>query len=175
MNLPHLIQDGPHHLIELLKRAVRRSGLAASYSEGFSPGMRLTLIPPTTLGIPSESEYMQIDLQQAIAPEQIMTRLSPHLPQGSRLTSCAPGGLPHTAAYVFRLTRPVTLNIPPEATIHKGKNDLKVWDFLELTDEATLRISFVDGRTISPIAIVNAFGDPAYLPGEILKIATVFR
>jgi len=165
---------GNRDWIELLKRAVRRSGLTASYSEGFSPSMRLTLIPPITLGILSESEYMHIDLQQAYAPELILARLNPHLPPGSRLTSCAPGGLPPVEAYVFRLARPVALRIPPEATIHKGKSDLKVRDFLELKDETTLKIRFVDGRTISPIAIVTAFGDPDYLPADILKIDTVF-
>ena len=68
----------------------------------------------------------------------------------------------------------MSLSIPPEATIHKGKSDLKVWDFLELEEETTLKIRFVDGRTLSPIAIVTAFGDPDYLPADILKIETVF-
>jgi len=165
---------GNRDWIEILRRAVRRSGLAASYSEGFSPGMRLTLIPPITLGIPSESEYLHIDLQQAYAPEEIMARLNPHLPTGSRLTSCVPGRLPPVTAYVYKLIRPVNLTIPPKAVVHKAKNDLRVWDFLELQDDSTLRIRFVNGRTISPAAIVTAFGDPDYRLADILKIETVF-
>lgn len=165
---------GNRDWIELLKRAVRRSGLAASYTEGFSPSMRLILIPPTTLGIPSRSEFLQIDFQKEYAIEEIITQLSPHLPFPSRIFSCAPGRLKPVQAYVYRLDQGRLPVIPPEATIQKGNAILKVWDFIELLDQQTMRISFLQGRTISPAALLEAFGDGSLTAGDIIKIETVF-
>ena len=165
---------GQRDWIELLKRAIRRSGLPASYTEGFSPTMRLILIPPIQLGIASQSEYFQVELRHAMPPEKIMAALAAHLPMDARVFSCAPGGLKPVQAYIFKLLRPQRLSIPEDACIRKGSAGLRVWDFLECVDDETMCIRFVDGRTLSPVVIVNAFGSSPIDLQDVVKVATIF-
>ena len=166
---------GNRDFIEMMKRAIRRAGLRASYSEGFSPAMRLTLLPPVSLGIASEDEYMQLDLADDIAAEEVSARLSSHMPEGSIIRSCERGKLGQVASYAFRLMRPLKLNLAEGAVIRKGEAELVVADYLEQLDETTLKICFVGGRTISPALLIDTFGEDKLLPSEIIKTETTFR
>ncbi len=165
---------GNRDFIEMIKRAVRRSGLRASYSEGFSPAMRLTLIPPVSLGIASEDEYMQLDLAEDLPAEEAAETLSGHMPEGMAIKSCMKGRLRQVAAYTFRLMRPLRLKLGEGAAIRKGEAELVVNDYLGQNDEAALTIRFVGGRTISPALLIETFGEDKLLPSEITKIKTVF-
>jgi hypothetical protein len=165
---------GNRDFIEMLKRVVRRSGLRASYSEGFSPTMRLTLLPPVSLGIASEDESMQLDLTDDLPAEDVAKMLSGHMPESSAIKSCEKGKLRQVAAYTFKLMRPLRLNLAEGAVIRKGEADLIVKEYLEQHDDATFTIRFIDGRTISPVLLVDAFGEVKLLPSEIIKTKTSF-
>jgi radical SAM-linked protein len=165
---------GNRDFIEMLKRAVRRAGLRASYSEGFSPAMRLTLIPPVSLGIASEDEYMQLDLADDLTTEEVAKSISGHMPEGSFIKSCEKGRLRQVSSYTFRLRRPSRLNPEESASIKKGEADLAVKDYLGQYDENSLTIRFVGGRTISPVLLVDAFGSEKLLPSDIIKTGTSF-
>ena len=165
---------GNRDFIEMLKRAVRRSGLRASYSEGFSPTMRLTLLPPISLGVASEDEYMQLDLAEDIAAEDVAKMLSGHMPEGSIIKSCETGKLKQVDAYTFRLMRPLRLKLTEGAAIRKGEADLAVQDYLEQHDDTTFTIRFIGGRTISPVLLFETFGEDKLMPSEIIKTKTSF-
>lgn len=165
---------GNRDFIEMIKRAVRRAGLRASYSEGFSPAIRLILLPPVSLGIASLDEYMQLDLADDIETDEVAAKLSAHMPEGSIMKSCRKGKLGQVASYSFRLVRPLKLNLPEDATIRKGDAELAVKDYLEQNDETSLKIRFVGGRTISPALLIDTFAEDKLLPSEIIKTETAF-
>jgi radical SAM superfamily enzyme YgiQ (UPF0313 family) len=165
---------GNRDLIETFKRAVRRSGLRASYSEGFSPVMRLTLIPPLPLGIASLDEYMQLELSEELPPEQVGGVLAGHMPEGSRILSCERGKLKQVESYSFRLLKPCKMNFSPDSMIAKGEAQLRLGDFIESCTEDEITIRFADGRTISPLALAEAFGDGKLAPSDVIKTKKSF-
>lgn len=157
----------------MLKRAIRRSGLPVNYSKGFSPTMKIKFIPPISFGIPSLSEYIQVDLKSPILTQEIISRLQPHLPQGASIFSCSRSTLGQVKSYVFKLDKPVSVEIDKNTFVKKGDNTFRVWDFLESFEGALMKIRFIDGRTISPLMILNTIS-VEIMPHEISKIDTVF-
>ena len=164
----------PRNFMEMIKRAIRRSGMEAAYSEGFSPAMKMSTTPPTAFGISSISEFFQFELRKELEPEEIISLLNTHLPRGSRAFKCSKGKLQKVSAYVYRSGKEFTLSIGDDASIRKGDNELKVKDFLASYDQSTLTIRFIDGRTISPLAILESFSPEKIYSRDIVKIDTIF-
>ncbi len=169
----------PRDWTDTLKRAVRRAGLPAAYSRGFSPSMKISTSPPLPFGIASEAEYLQLSLTENIAPAELFAALDRALPPGAAVKDCRQGKLGRPAATVFRFSAPTKLAIPPEATIikttKKNQTELRVADFVRAIDENGIEIAFVDNRTISPLALMANFGgadEPD--PAAVVKIDTVF-
>jgi radical SAM superfamily enzyme YgiQ (UPF0313 family) len=165
----------PREFQETLRRAMRRAGLDTMYSKGFSPVMKLSMTPPGSFGIASESEYLQFELKAPLKPEEIVDRLNAHLTPGIRVFSCRQGKLKKISAAVYKTTRPFTLNIDPSSFIIKEGKELKVSDFLEYHDQNTLRLAYRDGRTISPVLILEAFSPEKISLEEIVKTEIIFE
>jgi len=164
----------PRDYTEMIKRAIRRSGMDAVYSKGFSPIIKLSMSQPTSFGISSESEFVQFELKGDTAPEEILRRLNAALPASARALACEKGKLCPAKAFVYRVDRSFSLNLAPGQTIRKGDNELVVDDFLVSHDDTTLTIRFHDGRTLSPLAILEAFSPEEISAWEIRKTGTIF-
>jgi radical SAM superfamily enzyme YgiQ (UPF0313 family) len=165
----------PMDYIEMIKRAIRRSGMQAIYSQGFSPSMKISTTPPTSFGIASRSEFIQFVLGEEKDSKEIISLLNRRLPKGSRAFSCTQGTLKKVSAYVYRLTRPFTLSLEDRACIIKGGKELNVKDFLISHDSTSMTIRFIDGRTLSPLTILESFSDDTFSPQEITKEETFFQ
>ncbi|MCU0577394.1 MAG: TIGR03936 family radical SAM-associated protein [Desulfobacterota bacterium] len=164
----------PREYQEMLRRAIRRAGLEAVYSQGFSPAMKLSTSPPTSYGIASRCEYVQFELKHPLRPDEIAARINACLPQGSTVFSCTEGRLGQASACTYTTSRPFTLDLPPDAAVRKEGKELRVADFLEHAGPCTLRIAFRDGRTISPVLLLEAFSRDGIEIGEITKTGTHF-
>jgi len=70
--------------LRLLERALRRSRLPVSYSQGYNPTMKLSLGPPLPLGFTSEAEYLDITLDSNLMPYMV-ENLRKTLPEGIEL------------------------------------------------------------------------------------------
>jgi radical SAM family uncharacterized protein len=165
----------PREFQEMLRRAIRRSGLDAVYSQGFSPVMRLSMTPPTSFGIASISEYVQIELKSPMDPGDVISKLNVYLPSGSRAFSCGEGRLKGVRAYVYKTLRPFSLTLGPASSVIKEDNVLMVSDYIEYADPFTLRIAFRDGRTISPVLLMETFSQDRLALEEIIKTETLFQ
>ena len=141
-NIPYVVQlskqgplrfVSPRDYLEMLKRAIRRSGLNAVYTKGFSPAMKLSMSPPPSFGIASVSEFLQFELKEEIDPDMIPDMINRVLPEGTRVLSCrkAKLGLPY--AFVYRTDRPFSLDLKPGRTIEKGGKTLMVNDYWPIT------------------------------------------
>jgi radical SAM family uncharacterized protein/radical SAM-linked protein len=71
-------------VLRTFERAIRRSGIPISYSEGFHPHPRIAFGPPLPLGFVSEAEYLDIQLSEPFSNEHLL-RLNKALPQGFRI------------------------------------------------------------------------------------------
>jgi len=67
--------------LRLLERALRRSRLPVSYSQGYNPTMKLSLGPPLPLGFTSEAEYLDITLDSNLMPYMV-ENLRKTMPEG---------------------------------------------------------------------------------------------
>ncbi len=171
---------GPQDWTEFLKRTVRRAGLPAIYSDGFSPAMRIATTPPMATGLASMAEYFQIELKQAIDPKEILARLNATLPATASAFSCRSGKLGLPISYTYHLAQPVNLTLTSESVISKtnkkgGLVELKVSDYLVSATPEQMTIRFVDGRTLSPLTLAESFGDAELKPEDVLKIETLFE
>ncbi len=63
-----------------LLRALRRSALPVSYSQGFNPRPRVSFGPACPVGIESETEFIDLELAELLTPEAIRAAVAPELP-----------------------------------------------------------------------------------------------
>jgi radical SAM superfamily enzyme YgiQ (UPF0313 family) len=164
----------PREFQEMIRRAIRRAGLDAIYSQGFSPIMKLSTTPPTSYGIASKCEYVSIELKHPVNPKEITERLNAHLPIGSSVISCAEGRLKQVRSFTYKTLKPFTLSLGPDACVMKEGKSLTVADYLEHYDPTTLRLAFNQGRTISPVLLLESFSPDKLRLEEIIKTETLF-
>lgn len=84
-------------LRNVLIRAIRRSGVAVKYSEGFTPHPKITFGPALKLGVESMEEIIDVQLCGAVNTAGLLRRLNDALPDGIRFNSVeplAPGAKP---------------------------------------------------------------------------------
>ncbi len=63
-------------IISIISRAIRRAKISVKYSEGFNPKPKMSIGPPTSLGIESHAEYGDIILADDLEPEVFLIRLN---------------------------------------------------------------------------------------------------
>jgi len=80
--IPHL------DFIEVVKRALRMAGVPVSFTQGFNKRERLSAGFPLPLGVESQSELIDLDLWDAVNPDDIVAGLNRHLPEGVRALRC---------------------------------------------------------------------------------------
>jgi len=77
-------------LMRLWERALRRAGLPAAYSEGFSPHPRISLASPLAVGVTSRAELMDVFLNRTVSPGLFMEKVVPQLPDGIEILEVYP-------------------------------------------------------------------------------------
>jgi len=69
-------------IMKVFERALRRSGLPASYSKGFNPHPGIVFGLPLSLGLVSYSEYADFEMNGEVESDELKTRLNSQLPEG---------------------------------------------------------------------------------------------
>lgn len=72
-------------LMRLFQRAFRRAGLHLKHTEGFHPQPKLAFATALSLGISSEGEYMDIEVEEEISIEDFIRDINLVLPEGVRV------------------------------------------------------------------------------------------
>ncbi|MCD4818311.1 MAG: TIGR03960 family B12-binding radical SAM protein [Candidatus Cloacimonetes bacterium] len=68
-------------LLRMLQRSLRKSKLAISYSQGYTPRPIFALGPPLSLGVEGENEYVDISLREKVKTELVLEEFKKILPQ----------------------------------------------------------------------------------------------
>ena len=71
------------------QKAVRRAALPASFTGGFSPHMKMSFACPLGVGMTSEGEYFDLELDQEMDPGEITARLHAQMTEGFAVLDCA--------------------------------------------------------------------------------------
>jgi len=72
-------------LMKMFDRALRRAKIPMAYSQGFNPHPHMVFGLPLSVGVTSESEYADFELENDIEPGEFTQRLNPNLPEGIRI------------------------------------------------------------------------------------------
>ena len=62
-------------LLRTFQKIFRRAGIPMCYSQGFSPHPVMSFALPLGLGLTSEGEYLDADIEEGMGPEEVMERL----------------------------------------------------------------------------------------------------
>lgn len=68
--------------LRTFERAVRRAGIPIAYSQGFNPRPIMSFGLPLAVGVTSSTEYVDVEVQEDIAPEELVIGLNNNLPKG---------------------------------------------------------------------------------------------
>lgn len=72
-------------LVRVFERAVRMSGIAAAYTQGFNPRVKMSIASALPLGATADGELLTIHVEEPVDPRDVVSRLSRHLPEGLSL------------------------------------------------------------------------------------------
>ncbi|MCD8301039.1 MAG: TIGR03936 family radical SAM-associated protein [Clostridiales bacterium] len=75
-------------LLRYFQKAIRRAGIDVSYSEGFSPHQHLSFAAPLGLGLTSDGEYMDMEVNSYESTDDIVERLNARMAEGVKILSC---------------------------------------------------------------------------------------
>ncbi len=72
-------------MLRLFERAVRRSALPVAHTHGFNPRMKLVFGLPMSIGLSSEAEYADIELERPVPADVFVRTLNAHMPPGMEI------------------------------------------------------------------------------------------
>lgn len=69
-------------LSKAVQRTIDRASIGIMYSKGFNPHMLISSAQPVPVGQISEAEYILVELDTNLSPEEILNRLNEESPEG---------------------------------------------------------------------------------------------
>lgn len=72
-------------LIRLFQRTFRKANIPVEYSQGYNPHPKFSLATALALGIPSDGEYMDIELTDNMDIDDFITNMNNSLPRGVKI------------------------------------------------------------------------------------------
>lgn len=72
-------------LMRTMERALRRANLQLAFSEGFNPHPKISFASALSLGVESQGEYLDVELEKPTAIADLKDRLNGCLPGGIRV------------------------------------------------------------------------------------------
>lgn len=159
--------------VRMLQRALARAALPVTYSHGFNPHMKLSLLAPRPVGMATEADLVLMQLAEPLNAEEILARLAPQMPKGARLAQAvllATGhnvclidtvyelevthGMDDLREAVCRILRSDSVIIERRDSKGHAKTNLDLRPFVQdLRIEGTLLIAVVkfrDNHTVAP-------------------------
>lgn len=75
-------------IMRYFQKAMRRADIDIKYSEGFSPHQIMSFASPLGVGLTSNGEYMDIEVNPAEDWKTVMSRLNDAMAEGIQVTEC---------------------------------------------------------------------------------------
>ncbi len=69
-------------IMRYFQKAIRRSGIAICYTTGFSPHQIMSFAAPLGVGLESEGEYFDIEVESVTSSEEMITALNEQMAEG---------------------------------------------------------------------------------------------
>lgn len=176
----------------LFQRALRRAKLPCAYSQGFNPHLLISFACALPVGVCSDAEYVEVQLEKFVHPLECMKRLNEVLPMGVRIINAVEpeeaypnvGSVIILAEYTFtpEINEDYSKNLKnilAKENIEIEKKTKKGMAFVNVRPMIH-RLSFVDGVIKATLSCSNSENLRAdklqeILEGENIKISSVRR
>ena len=79
-------------LMRTFERAIRRANIPVRYSQGFNPHPSIVFGLPLSVGVTSEAEYADVEIDGELAPPVFLQQLNSQLPEGLKVTDAKESG-----------------------------------------------------------------------------------
>ncbi|NLU09998.1 MAG: DUF2344 domain-containing protein [Tepidanaerobacter acetatoxydans] len=113
-------------MIRTFERSFRRADLPLAFTQGFNPRPRISFTPALSVGITSSSEYMDVEFEETISPDDAVARLNAVLPEGIQIIKAGtadekiPLSTVNCATYIVK----TALEMENPSELEKGINNL---------------------------------------------------
>ena len=77
-------------MMRYFQKAIRRAGLDVSYSEGYSPHMIMSFASPLGVGMESDAEYFDMQMNSEIEPAEAIRLLNEQMAEGVEVVQFTP-------------------------------------------------------------------------------------
>lgn len=176
----------------LFQRALRRAKLPCSYSQGFNPHLLISFACALPVGVCSDAEYVEVQLEKFVHPSECMKRLNKVLPIGVHIINAVEpdesypnvGSVIILSEYTFTPKKcgdysDALKNILAKEIIEIEKKTKKGMAFVNVRPMIH-RLSFVNGVIKATLSCSNSENLRAdklqeILENENIKIASVCR
>ena len=74
-------------VMRYFQKAIRRAEIDIAYSQGFSPHQIMSFAQPLGVGVESEGEYVDVELNSATSSQEVMDKLNAVMNEGIRIIS----------------------------------------------------------------------------------------
>jgi radical SAM-linked protein len=77
-------------LMRAMEKALRRAQLPMAFSEGYNPHPRVAYASALAVGVTSEGEYLDLELEEDLSAQEVVERLNHALPSGLKVLAAVP-------------------------------------------------------------------------------------
>ncbi len=176
----------------LFQRALRRAKLPCAYSQGFNPHLLISFACALPVGVCSNAEYVEVQLEKFVPPMECMKRLNEVLPIGVKVVNAVEpeDSYPNVGSVIILAEYTLTpesnedcsqtlKSILAKETIEIEKKTKKGMALVNVRPMIH-RLSFVDGVIKATLSCSNSENLRAdklqeIIEGENVKIASVCR
>lgn len=105
-------------LMRAFERAVRRSHIPVAYSHGFNPHPQMVFGLPLPVGVTSETEYADFELEGSISPADFVEKLNRQLPIGLNVVAAGEKhGKTNIMATIVLAEYRIDVSLPQETSV----------------------------------------------------------
>ncbi len=167
-------------LLRTFTRSIHRADLPVKYSQGFNPHQLITFSLPLALGVTSETEFVDIDFEDTVSPDEILTRLNKNLPPDIKILKVSqPIFKAHnivSAKYIIDITAQDDVskekiesffkqeNISATKKTKKGEKDINLREFIK-----EVNVVSAEGNSFRLDALLSAGGEANIKPDIVVS------
>ena len=166
-------------LLRTFTRSIHRAEIPVRYSQGFNPHQLITFSLPLALGVTSETEFVDIDFEDTVSPDEILTRLNKNLPPDIKILKVSqPIFKAHdivSAKYIIDIIAPRVIlkekiesffeqeNISATKKTKKGEKEINLRDFIK-----EVKVVSLEGNAFRLDALLSAGGEANIKPDIVV-------
>ncbi|MDF2547062.1 MAG: hypothetical protein K0R93_1960 [Anaerosolibacter sp.] len=144
-------------LLRLMERALRRADIKLSFSQGFNPHPKISFATAVPIGLSSEGEYMDVELDEELKPDSFVDRVNRQLPEGIKIISAKNIEAKTPALMAIVDASSYIVSCPLENDTTQNTIEVAIKDFMDLEEIIIHKVSKKNGRNVTKEIDIKGF------------------